>query len=165
LYSFSINSLVGLFRRAGIEPVRTGMGATALLLGQAIENPGPLPRPFSMEMLLKPEQNGAWVTRRLSIYEGMEQIRKLAKSGRDFPVDLLARLLAQPGLPGWGKTPAHSTLATLDIIDALTKKRDVPSVIQTLNAVIAGPHDEAFKSICKSALTKMSPPVRQVRAF
>jgi hypothetical protein len=145
---------MGLFRRAGIEPIRTGLGATALLLGQAIENPDPLPRPFSTQMLLKPEQNGAWVAQRLSVYEGVEQIRKLPKSGRDFPVDLLAR----------SPTP-HSALATIDIIEALTKKRDVRAVIQTLNAVIAGPHDEAFKDVYRSSLTKMSPPVRQVRAI
>jgi SAM-dependent methyltransferase len=156
LYSFSFNSLMGLFRRAGFEPVRTGLGSSVLLVGQPMENPGPLPRPFSKEMLPKPEQDGVWVTRRLSIYEGMEQIGTLAKQGRDFPVDLLVRLLAQPGLPGWGKEPPHSAAVAIDIIEVLTKKRDLPSIIQILEAIIAGPHDEGFKDFCRSSLMQVS---------
>ena len=164
LYSFSFNGLMGLFRRAGLEPVRTNLGSSVLLVGQPMENPGPLPRPFSKEMLPKPEQDGVWVTRRLSIYEGMEQIGKLAKKGRDFPVDLLVRLLAQPGLPGWGKEPPHSALVAIDIIEALTKKRDVSSIIQILEAVVAGPHDEGFKDFCRSSMAQISPSVAPVPA-
>jgi SAM-dependent methyltransferase len=158
LYSFSLNSLMGLFRRAGIEPVRTRAGPVVFLVGHPIENPGPLPRPFSQSMLPNPEQDGVWVTRRLSIYEGMEQIRKIAKSGRNIPVDLLVRLLAQPSLPGCGKEPPHSVLAAIDIIEELTKRRDVQSIIQVLEAVISGPHDEGFKEFCQSSLAQIERP-------
>jgi hypothetical protein len=111
-----------------------------------------------MEMLPNPERNGSWIIRRLSIYEGMEQIRKIAKSGRNIPVDLLVRLLAQPSLPGWGKEPPHSVTAAIDIIEELTKRRDVQSIIQVLEAVISGPHDEGFKEFCKSSLAQIEPP-------
>jgi hypothetical protein len=111
-----------------------------------------------MEMLPNPERNGSWIIRRLSIYEGMEQIRKIAKSGRNIPVDLLVRLLAQPSLPGWGKEPPHSVTAAIDIIEELTKRRDLQSIIQVLEAVISGPHDEGFKEFCQSSLAQIERP-------
>ena len=164
LYSFSRNTLMGLFRRAGLEPIRTGLGTAVMLVGEPMVNPGPLPRPFSMEMLPNPERNGSWIIRRLSIYEGIEQIRKLAIRGLDFPVDLLVRLLAQPGLPGFGKEPPHSAKVAIDIIEELTKKRDLASIIQILEAIIAGPHDESFQDFCRSSLRQISPPPAPVSA-
>ena len=76
----------------------------------------------------------------------------------------LVRLLAQPGLPGWGKEPPHSALVAIDIIEVLTKKRDLASIIQILEAVIAGPHDEGFKDFCKSSLAQISVSAEPVRA-
>jgi len=151
LYSFSLNTLTGLFRRAGLQPMRMMRGGVAWMMGQPEEDVGPLPRPFHPEMLPSAAQDGAWVANRLLTYEGLEQTRRMVVSGQELPLDLALRLYRRPALP------EHLIEVTTALVEALAERQEVAQAIAVLEAAASGPHPQRFTKMCRELLERMSP--------
>jgi 2-polyprenyl-3-methyl-5-hydroxy-6-metoxy-1,4-benzoquinol methylase len=165
LYSFSRNTLMGLFRRAGLEPVRGSFAGTVMLVGLPVADVGTLPLPFVSSMVPQPDHNGAWVANRLLTYNGLETIRKIVKNGRPVPVDLVARLVRRPCLPIWKHTGmTHTCEVLLELIDTLVERRQFPEVSEILTAATQGPHDPRFIKQWQNALTQIETRIPQLQA-
>jgi 2-polyprenyl-3-methyl-5-hydroxy-6-metoxy-1,4-benzoquinol methylase len=165
LYSFSRNTLMGLFRRAGLEPVRGSFAGTVILVGHPVADVGTLPLPFVSSMLSHPEHNGTWVANRLLTYNGLEKIRKMVKKGRPAPIDLIARLVRRPSLPIWKKTGmTHTCEAILEFVDILVKRRQFSEVCEILRAATQGPHDPKFIQQWQGALSQIEANILQLQA-
>jgi 2-polyprenyl-3-methyl-5-hydroxy-6-metoxy-1,4-benzoquinol methylase len=165
LYSFSRNTLMGLFRRAGLEPVRGSFAGTVMLVGLPVADVGTLPLPFVSSMVPQPDHNGAWVANRLLTYNGLEKIRKMVKNGRPVPIDLVSRLVRRPCLPIWEHTGmTHTCEVLLELIDTLVERRKFPEVSQILIAATQGPHDPRFIKRWQDALTQIATRIPQLQA-
>lgn len=165
LYSFSRNTLMGLFHRAGLKPVRGSFAGTVILVGHPVANVGTLPLPFVPSMLSQPEQNGDWVANRLLTYNGLEKICKMVKKGHPAPIELIARLVRRPSLPMWKHTGmTHTCESILELVDILVKRRQFSEVSEILTAAIQGPHDPEFIQQWQGALSQIETSVRKLQA-
>lgn len=165
LYSFSRNTLMGLFRRAGLEPVRGSFAGTVMLVGHPIVDAGPLPLPFESHMLQQPDHNGVWVANRLLTYNGLEKIRDMVKKGRPVPVDLVSRLVRRPSLPIREKSGmSHTCEVLLELIDTLVERRQFSEVCDVLEAATHGPHDPQFIAQWHQALSQIKASILQLQA-
>ena len=165
LYSFSPNTLVGLFRRAGLEPVRIGGSGVVMLVGTPMANAGPMPRPFSIDMLPFPDHNGAWVSNRLLTYNGLEKVLQIVRKGANVPVELVTKLVSRECLPPKKATGLnHTCKVTMELIEILIARRQFEAVSQILTAVIQGPHPPGFIAECKVALQQTNENLARLKA-
>jgi len=149
LYSFSPNTLAGLFHRAGLQP--TGMVRQGLLLMVGIPKRYAVatPAPFRPGMLSNVTQNGRWVAQRLRTYEGMEQLKRRLRKGAPFHMAHMQELFDRPALQ------KHLVQITADLVDILLHRRNAEHVIAVLEAAASGPHDPQFIAMCHGVLGRM----------
>ena len=64
LFSFSPNTLMGLFRRAGLRPTKRMRGGVNWLIGVREETQEALPLPYTEATLPQAAHDGVWVANR-----------------------------------------------------------------------------------------------------
>ena len=149
LFSFSPNTLMGMFRRAGLQPLRMMRGGVLWMVGQPDNDSAPLPRPFDPSMLASSAQDGRWVANRLLTYEGLQQALRIVRSGGALPEELVVRLYGRPGLPD------HLVEVTTSLVEQLSRRGRVAQARAILEAAAAGPHSPAFTEMCRELLGRM----------
>ena len=138
LFNFSANTLMALFRRAGLLPEKLIDRTTLYLTGTVdpeVEATA-LPLPFDDGHLRDAWQDGCWVADSLDTYRHLERLRPTMESGQidQDGVSSLLTLLKRPGFP------THTKLVLDTIVERLVTL-GAPRIANTiLQTALAGPH-------------------------
>ncbi|HJL16805.1 MAG TPA: class I SAM-dependent methyltransferase, partial [Sandaracinaceae bacterium LLY-WYZ-13_1] len=143
LFSFSANTLRGLFVRAGLRVERLVDGNTLFVVGTP-EAVAEAPRPFGPDTVPHPEQDGAWIATRLDTYRHLERLRAEIRGGAANMDRLgaVTQLLRRPGFA------THTTETVRDLVDFFARVGAPRAAMAVATAAAAGPHPVELISFC-----------------
>ncbi len=149
LHTFRPNTLVALFRRAGLRTTAVH-NHEALQVNGVVAGP---PVPFADHLLPDPTDGGAAVHGRLTAWRDLTVLRLLLGRGA-LDMNLLEALLATVAKP----MPANQVQRLVPDIAELFLKRGSPKLARTvLLATARGPHPPAVQRMCLQAARALSP--------